>query len=67
MEDQIMKKLEELERKIDENKITVDKMRRYFMWTLIISAAVIILPLFGLLFAIPKFLSSYSDIGNLGL
>jgi hypothetical protein len=67
MEDQIMQKLEELERKIDENKITVDKMRRYFMWTLIISAVVIILPIFGLLFAIPQFLSSYGDIGNLGL
>lgn len=66
-QNQIMQKLEELGKKIDQNIETVDKMRRYFMWTLIISAGVIILPIFGLLIAIPKFLSSYGDIGNLGL
>jgi uncharacterized BrkB/YihY/UPF0761 family membrane protein len=39
---------------------SVEQTRRYFMMTLIISVVVVVLPLIGLLFAIPQFLSVYS-------
>jgi hypothetical protein len=46
---------------------STEKTRKYFMWLLIGSAAMFILPLLGLLAAIPSFLSVYSQIDTLGL
>ncbi len=64
--EQILKKIEEQEKKLDEVYRSVEKLRKYFLWTLIITAIVIVLPLIGLLFAIPTFLNIYSG-ANLGL
>lgn len=51
--------------------ISVEKTRKYFLWTMIGTIAMFVLPLFGLMFAIPKFISiinqSYSSINSLGL
>lgn len=52
-------KLTSLESKIDAIYISVEKTRNYFKWTMIITVVLFILPLLGLLFAIPAFLSSY--------
>jgi len=41
-----------------------EKTRKYFLWTMIATAAMFILPLIGLAFAIPAFLNSY--MGALG-
>ncbi len=65
MEEELLEKIEEQRRKIEEIYRSVEKMRKYFLWTLIITAAVIILPLIGMMFVIPQFLNLYS--GNLGL
>ncbi len=68
MENDLQNKIVELERKIDEVYISVEKTRKYIMWTGIITAAVIILPLIGLIFVIPSFISSYTDtLTTLGL
>ncbi len=40
---------------------SVEKTRKYFLWTLIISLVVFVLPLIGMLFVIPKFLSVYTS------
>ena len=66
MDPEIQKKFEEQDRKLEQIFLSVEKMRRYFLWTLIISIAVIVLPLIGLLIVIPQFLSLYSG-ANLGL
>lgn len=50
----------EQDKKLDEIFKSAEKMRKYFKWTLIISVAVIIFPLIGLLFVIPQFLSMYN-------
>lgn len=60
MEQETLKKLEEQGQKIDEIYVSVEKTRKYFMWTLILTLAFFILPLIGLVFAIPSFLSTYS-------
>ena len=52
-------KLTALEAKIDAIFVSVEKTRKYFKWTMIITVALFVLPLIGLLFAIPAFLSSY--------
>ena len=64
MEEEILKKIEAQEKKIDEIYRSVEKTRKYFFWTLIVTIAMIVLPIIGLLFAIPKFLSIYSGLLN---
>ena len=66
MEQEILRKIEELEKKIEAVYQSSEKTRKYFLWTLIITAIVIILPLVGLLIVIPQFLNTYSS-ANLGL
>lgn len=61
MEQEILKKLEEQDKKIDLIYASVEKTRSYFLWTLIISVVFFILPLVGLAFAIPFFLSTLSS------
>lgn len=63
MEQEISQKLDLLEKKLEENIKISRQMRKYFLWTLIISIAVIVLPLIGLLFVVPQLISSYTNIG----
>ncbi|GEM_PF-227433 len=60
MEQELAVKIEALEKKVDAVYASSEKMRKYFLWTLVVTAAVVILPLIGLIFVIPQFLSSYS-------
>lgn len=65
MEQEILKKLMEQEAKLEAIYRSVERMRTYFRWTLIITVLVIILPLIGLMFVIPQFLEIYG--GGLGV
>lgn len=62
--DEIQAKIGELEKKIDLIFASVEKTRKYFLWTMIITIALFVLPLIGLVFAIPNFISTYSEISN---
>jgi len=66
MDIDILKKLEEQEQKIDKIYRSVEKMRKYFLWSLIIGIVFIVLPFIGLIFVIPMFLRTL-NIGGLGL
>ena len=66
MDPETLKKLDDLEKKIDAIYKSAESTRRYFKITLIISIAVIVLPLIGLIFVIPYFLKTIS-LGGLGL
>ena len=59
MEEEILKKIEEQDKKLDDIYKSVEKMRKYFLWTLIITVALFVLPLIGLAFVIPSFLTNY--------
>jgi hypothetical protein len=63
--DPIDQRLAALETKIDAMYVTVEKLRKYFLWTGIITVVLFVLPLIGLMFAIPSFLQSYSDLGSI--
>lgn len=54
-------KLQNLEKKIDAVYISVEKTRKYFLWATIITIALFILPLIGLIFAIPSFVGNYTE------
>jgi uncharacterized membrane protein YjjP (DUF1212 family) len=58
MNEDILKKLEEQDKKIDAIFESSEKMRKYFLWTMIISVAVIVLPLIGMVFVLPSFFDS---------
>ena len=63
--DETNQKLDAMEKKLDDVKKSVDKIKKIFLWTLIISIILFVVPLVGLVFAIPKFLGIYSGYGNL--
>jgi len=60
--EEISKKLEEMNAKIDEVHESTRKIVSYFKWTLIITGLMIVLPLIGLLFAIPSYLKTLDVI-----
>jgi len=64
MEQEILKKLETQEVKIDEIYKSIEKTRKYILWTAIISLALIILPAIGLVFIIPQFVDTYTQALN---
>lgn len=54
--------------KIDEIYVSVEKTRKYLFWTMIVTLAVVVLPLIGLMFALPSFLSNYTEaMSTLGI
>ncbi len=50
--------LDRIEKRIDEIYASAEKTRKYFLWTAIITVAVIIIPLLVLPMVIPSFLAS---------
>ena len=62
MDEELSGKIESLEKKIDAVFRSVEKTRKYFIWTLIITVAMVVLPLIGLVFAIPAYLSTLSGL-----
>ena len=66
MDQELLQKFEQQDKKLDAILKSTEKTRKYFLVLIIISIAVIILPLIGLLFAIPSFLDIYNP-ANLGL
>lgn len=56
--DRIELKLAELTGKVEESYASVEKMRRYMLWTGIITVAVIVIPLLILPLFLPAFLAS---------
>lgn len=65
MDEQLTQAVEQLNKKIDAVYSSVEQTRKYFLWTLIISVLVVVLPLIALALAIPSFLSLYTNLGGL--
>jgi hypothetical protein len=64
MEEDILKKLEQQEIKIDKIWRSVEKTRKYFLWTIIITVVTFVLPLIVLLVFLPKIISVYTGSFN---
>ena len=63
----LIQKIEAQQAELIEIKASLKKIQSYFFWTFVITIALVVLPAIGLLFAIPQFLNTYSDVQNLGL
>lgn len=55
--DETQQKLQIMEQKIDAIYASVEKTRKYFLWTMIGTLVTFVLPLIGVMFAIPWFLN----------
>lgn len=60
----IKKEVEENKEKLIEIHESVERIRSYFFWMLVAVVISFVLPLIGLLFAIPKFIQTYSSLGG---
>lgn len=62
MDQELLTRLQAQEELLQKVYISTEKTRKYFLWTLIATLLLFILPLIGLVFAIPSFLSSYESM-----
>lgn len=53
--------LDVIHQRIEQIYVSVEKTRKYFLWTLIITVAMIVLPLIGLAIVIPIFMQTLSS------
>lgn len=60
MDQELAQKLEAQDRKLDAIYVSVEKTRKYFLWTLIATAVTFVLPLIGIMIAIPWLFSTLS-------
>lgn len=58
-EEQIMEMLKQNREAMEKVYSSVEKTRKYFLYSLIITIVMFVLPLIGLVIIIPMFLSSY--------
>lgn len=61
METDVVAKLAEMDQKIDRMFKSVEKLRRYFLWTLIVTLITVVFPLVALLFVAPWALGILSN------
>ena len=60
MDEDVKRRFDVQDELLEKVYASVEKTRKYFMWTLIITVALFVLPLLGLMFVIPQFLSTYT-------
>jgi len=64
MNEELIKRIEAQEEKIDKIYQSVEKTRKYFLWTFIITIVVFILPLIAILFLLPSIIGTYTSALN---
>ncbi len=64
IEPELAARLDEIAAKADKACQAAEKVRKYLFWTGVVTIALIVLPLIGLMFAIPQFISSYTTTLN---
>ena len=58
MDTEILQKLQGQDEKLELIYQSVEKTRKYFLWTLIATVVTFVLPLVGLMFAMPFFMNT---------
>ena len=67
MDQDLQKKIEEQGIKIDAINKSVEKTRKYFLMIIWVTVIAVVLPLIGLIFVLPSFLSTYTNAIGGGL
>lgn len=58
---ELLAKLDEIGAKADKAFHAAESARKYLFWTGVVTIALVVIPLIGLVFAIPAFMNSYVD------
>ena len=58
MDQELQRRIEIIEQKIDAVYVSVEKTRKYFLWTLVASVVTFVLPLIGVMLALPFLMST---------
>jgi type II secretory pathway component PulF len=61
MEQDILKKIQEQDEKLNKIFTSVEKTRKYFQIIMWITVAMVVLPAIGLIFIIPSFINTYTS------
>ena len=61
---ELLAKLDALETKVDKAYHAAESARKYLFWTGIITVALIVLPMIGLMFVVPQFITNYTSTLN---
>lgn len=61
MDQELLQKLTEQDKKLEQIYQSVEKTRKYFLWTLVATLVTFVLPIIGLMFAVPFFLNTLSS------
>ncbi len=64
MEQEILRKVEENAKMLEAVYRSTEKIRKYFLWMLIIAIAFTVIPLIGLAFVIPSYLNTLNSLSN---
>ncbi|MFZ2167943.1 MAG: hypothetical protein WAV50_03705 [Minisyncoccia bacterium] len=65
---ELVAKLDEIGAKADRAYEAAEKIRKYLFWRGALTAALVILPIIGLAFALPQFINTYaSTLSQFGL
>jgi hypothetical protein len=64
--EELLKKIEEQQLKIDAMYVSVEKLRKYFLWTLVITVVTIALPLVAMMFVLPSLISTLTGAYGVG-
>ena len=62
MDEETKKRFDSQDELLGKVFVSVEKTRKYFKWTMIITIVIIVLPALGLMLVIPKFLSTFSSM-----
>ena len=65
MDAELAARLDTIEKKVDAAYQSAEKTRKYFLAVMIVSVIAFVLPLVGLVFAIPSMLSTYNEVLSL--
>ncbi|MFZ2555828.1 MAG: hypothetical protein WAZ27_00655 [Minisyncoccia bacterium] len=65
METEIAARLSAQDTKLEEIRVAVEATRKYMQFTFWITVVFLVLPLVGILYAVPKAMSSYSAAVNM--
>lgn len=64
MDSQIIARLDALEKKIDATYLSAEKTRKYILGMVVATVVTVVLPIVGLMLAVPAFMASYSGVAQ---
>ena len=63
---ELLAKLDAIDAKAERAYRAAESARKYLFWTGVVTIILFVLPLIGLLFAVPQFIGSYTTLNSIG-